>query len=117
MNQKVPKISEADIIRIIRRDFLKLEFAEAGSILSKYKSTSEDGRMRVYAGILKLSHGNMELLKEFVLKANNDFRDIISLAEYPNYSKHAFDKELTEQKRRELISDDWLQYIYWFDAK
>jgi len=113
MEQKIPKISDSDIKRIIKRDFPQSEFAEVESILQMYKSESKGGRNRVFASILKLSDGNIELIKKFVEKANYDFRDVISLSEYPNYTEHAFDDDLPEQKKKQLISDDWNQYSYW----
>jgi len=115
MEQKVPKISDNDINRIIKRDYPQSEFTRIESILKMYKSNSEEGKNRIYAAILKLSEGNVELIKNFVEKANYDFRDIIALSEYPNYSRYAFDNNLTEQKRKQLIDDDWFQYENWLN--
>jgi hypothetical protein len=115
MEQKTPEISNSDIKRIIKRDFSQSEFVETENILQLYKSESESGRNRVFASILKLSNGDLELLKKFVEKAKYDFRDIISLSEYPSYTEHAFGNDLSEQKKKQLIEDDWSQYKYWFD--
>ena len=87
MEQKIPKISDNDIKRIIKRDFPQSELTEIENILQIYKSKSKEGRNRIYASLLKLSDGNLELLKKLVEKANNDFRDIIAMSEYPNYQK------------------------------
>jgi hypothetical protein len=84
MEQKIPKISNSDIKRIIEKDFPQFEFSEIESILQMYKSKSEEGRNRIYASILKLSDGNLKLIKKFVEKANYNFRDVISFSEYPN---------------------------------
>jgi hypothetical protein len=115
MEQKIPSISDSDIKRIVQRDLPQLDFAEIESILKMYKSKSEEGRNRIYASILKLSDGNIELIKKFVEKANYDFRDIIALSEYPIYSEHAFDDDLPEQKKNQFINDDWCQYEYWLN--
>jgi hypothetical protein len=113
MEQKIPDISDSDIERLIKRDFPRLEFSEIESILKMYGSTSKKGRNRIYAGILKLSDGNIELIKKYVEKAIDDFRDIIALSEYPNYSEHAFDENLPEEKEEQLINGDWMQYEAW----
>ncbi|MBY0481795.1 MAG: hypothetical protein K2Q21_10590 [Chitinophagaceae bacterium] len=113
MEQKIPKISESDIKRIIKRDFPKLEFVEILNILQMYNSNSEEGRNRIFASILKLSNGDFELIKMFVEKANFDFRDVIALSEYPNYSKYAFEEDLPQQKKNQLINEDWNQFEKW----
>lgn len=69
----------------------------------------------MYASILKMSEGSVHLLKEYVSKANKDYRDILSIAEYPNYSEHAFEDELSEEKEKELIESDWIQYQTWLN--
>ena len=115
MEQKIPKISNSDIKRIIKRDFPYLEFNEIEGILQMYKSESKEGRNRIFASILKLSDGQLELVKKFVSKANYDFRDIIALSEYPNYSEYAFDDDLSEQKKQQLINDDWCQFEHWLN--
>lgn len=113
MEQKIPKIDDSDIKRIVKRDFSQVEFNEIESILKMYESDSEAGKNRIYASILKLSNGNVEIIKGLVEKANYDYRDIIALSEYPNYSKHAFDNTLSEEKKRQLMDDDWFQYEQW----
>jgi hypothetical protein len=54
-------------------------------------------------------------MKKYVENANKDYRDIIALSEYPNYSEYAFDDNLTEEKEKQLITDDWIQYITWLN--
>ena len=115
MEQKVPIINSDDIERIIKRDFPQFQFSEVMNILMKYVSQSEEGRFRVYASILKLSGGDIRLVKEYIEKANADFRDVISLSEYPNYSRYALESDLSEEKEEELIKDDWIQYKTWLE--
>ena len=114
MQQKIPTVSDADIKRIVRRDFSEVEFAEIENILGVYKSESNKGKNRIYASILKLSEGKIDLLKMYVDKANDDYRDIIALSEYPRYSEHAFEDDLPEKLKKHLIDDDWIQYQTWF---
>ena len=113
MAQKIPNISDSDITRIIKRDFPHSDFDKIEATLSMYKSESQKGRNRIYAAILKLSNGNFELIKKYVEKAIADYRDIIALSEYPHYSKHSFDDNLSENEKEKLIEEDWKQYENW----
>lgn len=115
MDQKVPNVSDDDIRRIVKRDFSHLEFSQIESILKMYDSKSQKGRNRIYASILKLAAGNIELIKEYVAKARNDYRDVVALAEYPNYSEYGFEEDLPDDKISQLINDDWIQYQTWFN--
>jgi hypothetical protein len=115
MEQKSPNIRDKDIQRIVRRDFPQLTFTEVEDMLKMYKSESKKGKNRVYASILKLSDGKIELIKKYVEKANTDYRDVIALSEYPNYLEHAFEDELPVEKKKQLIDDDWKQYEAWLN--
>jgi len=115
MEQKIPSISDSDVKRIVKRDFPQSEFIEIKDILKTYKSENEKGKNRIYASILKLSNGNVELVKKYIEKANTDYRDVIALSEYPNYSEHAFEDELSVKKKKQLINDDWTQYEAWLN--
>lgn len=112
---KIPKVKQSDIIRIIIRDFSIDNLENVFEILKGYDSKNENGKNRVYAAILKLSDGNLNTLRENVDKANKDYRDVISLSEYPNYWKCAFDVSITSKEEKKLISDDWKQYQDWFN--
>jgi hypothetical protein len=114
MEQKIPDIDFSVITRIVERDFPLVVFSEVEAILRNYKSESEGGRNRVYASILKLSEGNLELLTKYVEKANNDYRDVIALSEYPNYSGYAF-RDLPQSEKLGLIDLDWKQYQEWLN--
>jgi hypothetical protein len=86
-------------------------------VLRMYKYESEKGKNRVYASILKLSGGNIEQVKRFVEKANVDYRDVISLSEYPSYSEYAFRDNLSAEKKSQLIIADWTQYESWLNKR
>lgn len=117
MNQKTPNISDTDIKRLIRREFPNKLISKIEAILKQYVSGNQKGRNRVYASILKLSNGNIDDLAKNVEQANNDFRDIISRVEYPNYSKYVFEKNLTDEQEKQLIQKDWEQFKSWFDKE
>lgn len=117
MEQLIPNINDDDIKMIVSRDFPLADISEIEGILEDYKSESKKGRNRVYASILKLSNGNIDLLKDYVEKAKRDYRVILALSEFPNYSEIAFDDELSEFKKEEIIKKDWKQYQDWFTKK
>lgn len=117
MNQKIHNINITDIKRLIKREFPNKPISEIETILKQYVSESQTGRNRVYASILKLSNGNIDKLIKGVEQANKDFRDIISIAEFPNYSENAFTNNLSNEKEKQLIEKDWKQFKAWLDKK
>ncbi|MDA9317121.1 hypothetical protein N9Q58_04315 [Polaribacter sp.] len=116
MEQKIPNIKDAVIKRIVEREFSSVKFTKIEGILKRYQSRNSKGMNRIYAAILKLSNGNIELIKKYVEQANSDYRDIIALAEYPNYSKYDFDENLSKEKEKQLIDSDWKQYEIWLNS-
>jgi hypothetical protein len=115
MEQMIPNISDADIKRITKRDFPQFDFAVIASILKVYKSESKQGENRIHASVLKLANGNIETLQEYIVKANSDYRDILALSEYPNYSEIAFEQKLSDDKKEGIIRQDWMQYQAWLN--
>jgi hypothetical protein len=115
IDPKTPHITDADIERLIKRDFSPLAFSEVAQVLKKYTSETKLGENRVYAAALKLAKGDIALLTKYVDKANNDYRDIIALSEYPNYSSYAFDDNLSDEQAKQLIDADWNQYEAWLN--
>ena len=114
MEQKIPVVSDSDIKRIIKRDYPNVEGSFVLALLSKYKSESKKGKNRIFASILKLAEGKTELIEKYVEKANEDYRDILALSEYPHYSKYAFEDDLSSEREKELNDKDWEQYQKWF---
>jgi hypothetical protein len=114
MEQFIPNIKDADIQRIVERESPQSKFVDIETILKVYVSETEQGKNRVYASVLKLSEGNIDLLKKYTDKANTDYRDVISSAEYPNYSDSGFE-DLSENEEEQIIKDDWAQYQHWLN--
>lgn len=111
--QPTPQVSKEDIRRIVNREFADSERKTAFSILEEYGSNEwhrEPIRVRIAA--LKLSNGDIELLRQIIDTAKNDYRDTIAPAEYPGYLKLNF-AELAENKSRRIIEADWKQYQEW----
>ena len=117
MEQQIANISENDIDRLVKRDFQPEEVVEILKLLSLYQSETLNGKNRVYASILKLSNGNISKVRNYIEMANNDYRDVIALAEYPNYSEYAFNEDLLEDKLKQLINSDYIQYEIWFNKR
>ena len=115
MEQKIPNITTNDIKRILKRDFHNSNYFEMEEILSLYNSDNIMGKSRVQAATLKLSNGDIALLKKYIELANKDFRDIIAMAEYPNYSQIAFSNNISMVEKEKLIEEDWIQYKSWLD--
>ena len=112
MEVPVPKVKQADVLRIIDRDFPVRVRKKVLSILNEYK---EKEVARVHLAILKLSAGQMEKLPELVRTACGDYRDVLSPAEYPEFDKIGFVgvDDLTTKQRNDLIKRDWDQYQAW----
>ena len=107
-NQPVPKVSDADVARIVARDFGAAERDAASEILGRYgteKWEMEIARVRLAA--LKLASGDLEALRKAIAMAKTDYRDALAQAEYPRYMREARPGEAA-------ISADWEQYAEWF---
>ncbi len=114
MSQQVPKVSNDDVERIVRRDFSAEQFNNVVCLLKNFgvedweKNTDVN---RVRLAILKLANKNFDEIGRFLKIAKNDERDVISPAEYPRYD---WDKQ-----KGENFSADWQhqQYLAWLNAK
>jgi hypothetical protein len=122
MKYKTPKISNEDIYRIIERDFTKNN--DVLNILNKFTQDIENDSNRVYAAILKISDCSVEKVEKYVEVANVDYRDVLTLAEYPNYNKFYHDRVSDEkksqlldsdEKKSQLLDEDWKQYHEWLN--
>ena len=76
MSQRIPVLTDADLLRIVKRDFLACEHAEAISVLSGY---SYDESLRVKIACLKIANGSLDELKHAVDNAMIDMRDIFKV--------------------------------------
>jgi hypothetical protein len=116
MKQPTAFFSFKGINKILCRDYSIYPTEDILKELNKYLDYE---KYRVWAGILKLSNGNMNLLKKNVIKANNDYRDIIAYSEYPEYSdKVGFDDDkFTRKELNEIIKRDKQQLDNWRKRK
>jgi len=90
----------------------KIERSQAGQIIERYGVEScEVEHDRIQLAILKLSGSSLDSLKKNTQLAKEDYRDILSLAEYPKQSKSW--SILDGPKKQKMIEDDLSQYENW----
>ena len=113
--QPVPITSDADVDRVILRDFDEQDVAVVYDIIDGYGQErwhKEEARVRL--AILKLAAGKVSSLRSQLATANIDYRDAIAAAEYPNYMRYVSASGETPRERiREIIDADWRQYRTW----
>ncbi len=115
MNQPTPVVGDADIERLITRDFRYEDVAAARVILASYGSKEwHRESARVWAACLKMAAGSVERLRQAVAVADSDYRDVLASAEYPSYIRKVSPSEKDPLKKRQAIDDDWRQYRDWF---
>ncbi|MGB5750192.1 MAG: hypothetical protein WBM69_24675 [Desulfobacterales bacterium] len=116
--QPVPKITDKDVKRIALRDFGEDRLFKVLSILSKFgKQDWNEPNPRIQLAILKLASGDIIKLADATKAAIEDFRDILSEAEYPRYSREIGFKEVAQDFKRAVIDDDWKQYREWLEKE
>jgi hypothetical protein len=113
-SQPVPKVSQADIDRVVRRDFAADDRAAALAALEAYGMDADEREVvRVRLAALKLAKGSLAELRRQVTWAKSDFRDVIGPAEYPKAMKVLSLLELDEAERQQIYEADWKQYGEW----
>jgi hypothetical protein len=109
MDQPVPQVSPEDVLRIVRRDFAPHEISEVSAMLDEVGDEP-----RIQLAILKLASGNKKRVREVVEDAKLDFRDVLSGAEYPEYStKMPVVTMFPNAEIRKILDEDWEQYQNW----
>jgi hypothetical protein len=115
MTQPHADVTAADVERIARRDYPPDRVDEVLSILDEYGGEDwhpEPDRVRM--AVLKLAGGKFDQLRMHIEAAKMDFRDVLSEAEYPLYTKKWFHiDKLPEAERQQIIDSDWKQYQDW----
>lgn len=113
MEQFIPQVSGTDVDRIMRRDYSPSQHAIIWEMIER---SGKKESARIILACLKNSQGNIEELKSQLTAASGYWREIISKAEYPNYSKKLFRiDQLSENEQRAIIELDKSQYLEWFE--
>lgn len=111
MAQYVPDVTEADVERIVRRDYAQ-ELQAAIQDLIRGVEVRE--KPRVILACLKNGNGEFEKLKGELANASGWWREILSEAEYPNYTKKMFRIDrLSAEEQARIIEKDRDQYLAW----
>ncbi len=111
LEQPVAKISDAELKKLIDREFPKNSDLVKRK-LTEIRSDSQNGKNRIGAAVLKLAKSDLNAIDSLIKKANEDFRDVVSQAEYPRASKYGFD-ELSEKELKTDYLNDWTEYVDW----
>ena len=82
MKQPVPKVCDADVERVVKRDFSAEDASTVLSTLQEYGKKEWHREMpRVRLAILKLAGGDCGALLDAVAMADRDYRDVLGNAE------------------------------------
>jgi hypothetical protein len=109
MNQPHGTYTEADLERIVARDFPKESITAVKDLLARYGQESWQGEiLRVQMACLKCANGDLKALEQAVGEACSDYRDILSEAEYPAYGKAR-----SPGAKEKAIESDWNQLQSW----
>ena len=105
MPQPAATYTEADLERIIARDFAPESLPQVKVLLSRYgKESWQREVLRVQMACLKCANGKLEALERVVNDACCDYRDVLGPAEYPTYYKAR-----TPEAKQKAIESDWKQ--------
>lgn len=111
MAQYVPEVTEADIERIVRRDYPPEMHRTIHDMIGGVEAWEKP---RVVMACLKNGNGDFEKLKGELANASGWWREIISEAEYPNYTKKMFRMDrLSAEEQQRIIEKDKKQYLEW----
>lgn len=82
----------------------------AEDVLSQYSKWEE---LRVRLAVLKLAEGNLDKLERNIALAQQDYRDVLAAAEYPNTFGAWNIKKNDPDKYKALQQQDQEQYDAW----
>jgi len=113
MEQQAASYTEADLERVIARDFAPQSIPQVKALLSRYgREDWQREVLRVQMACLKCANGDLEALEREVETACCDYRDVLSPAEYPTYRKAR-----TPEAMQKAIENDWNQLQSWLNRK
>lgn len=113
MEQRVPDVSEADVVRVVQRDFGPDDAARVESLLREFDPAMSP---RVMLAVLKLSEGCLESVRRNLETARRDWRDVIAYAEYPAYMQRVSGPgSVSDAQRDQIVRADWEQYQAWLE--
>jgi hypothetical protein len=108
------KVTADALERIIIREFGD-RADEVKQKLQHVVSETAGGKNRISAAILKLANGDINAIDHFIEVSNKDCRDVLAAAEYPGYSKIAFN-DISKSKKGKIFASDWREYLGWLNG-
>jgi len=115
--QHIPNVTQADVERVIRRDFSTEDPATVFAILREYDGGGSErtgNHHRVHLAALKRADGDLQELRAHIQIANQDYRDVLAAAEYPKAFQRWPAMDATSDEGWQVIYDeDWEQYQAW----
>jgi hypothetical protein len=84
VRQPTPSVTEADVERIVRRDY---PANVAGEILELIATVSVREKPRVMVACLKIANGDLDRLRANLSDASGYYRELLGEAEYPLATK------------------------------
>ncbi len=114
VKQPIPNVSNEDVRRIAERDFTDHADSVIRRLLNEFDDCG-DARLntRVRLAILKLAVGDPDRFLSSFNHARRDFRDVLSAAEYPAYTKKVSGPGVSADAIRAAVQADWAQYVSW----
>lgn len=113
MRQPAATYTEADLGRIVARDYAPESIAQVKALLARYGNESWQREvLRVQMACLKCANGDLDALEREVEAACRDYRDVLGPAEYPSY-----DKARTPEAKKKAIESDWKQLQAWLNRQ
>jgi len=109
--QPVAAISDEELDFLITREFPN-DKETVKTKLDKIQSDSQNGKNRISASVLKLADRNLDKIDLLINRANEDFRDIVSEAEYPKASSYGFGERDDVESKKDYVND-WVEYLTW----
>ena len=111
VGQSTPSVTEADVERIVRRDY---PANVAGEILELIATVSVREKPRVVLACLKIANGDLNRLRANLASAGGYYRELLGEAEYPLATKRwSRIESLPEDEVRSIYDKDWRQYSDW----
>ena len=109
------ELSPALVQRLVHRLFAAEDRAAASACLACYGASPSDAEpLRVQVAILKLSEGELKKLEHYLARAQQDYRDVLAWAEYPEQLEQPTWRMPADDVRR-ITKADSAQYLAWLE--
>lgn len=115
MQQPIPQVTDADVERIVRRDYAADLADEVLADLRTYGTESWEKEVpRVRIALLRLANGNIDVLRQQLDYAKRDYRDVLLGAEYLAYAALTLrTAHPSPEDAQRAIDADWNAYQEW----